>query len=1181
MKHLNILPGVLLCALLVTAGANAQKTATLADAKAALAKQPLAFIENRGQWHPDAQFLARMNGLDLWVTDKALVYDLYQMNTEAAPNTAVRSGHVVRMEFLGAAKGASAAGYEALPGTFSYFIGKDRSRWATNVQRFAEARIQSLYPGVDAVLYADNGAPRYDLVVAPGADPSAIRIAYKGAMGVRIDRDGELVISTSRGEVKQHGLFAYQMVQGQQRAIPCSFKLDHAGTVGFEVGAYDRKVPLVIDPIIYSTYYGGSNWDEARAVAADTATQAIKIYAAGFTYSANFPMNPGSYQTTYAGDAGGAPPGGDAFVTKLDPLQSPPAQIVWATYIGSDDNEAATDMVVDNGGNVYITGVSGTEFPTTHTVVSVATRGVFVTKLNQFGLALTWSTYVADGSVSPVAKMALDASGRVHVVGGTNASGLPTTTGAFQATLSGPSDAFVAVLEANGQSLAYATYLGGSGDDIATGIALNSFGEMHLCGTTTSNNFPFHRNFVFDSTYNGGTDIFLARLNRTFTGNDQLLSASYYGGTGYDAATDVIVDPFGDMIAVGTTTSTDFPLRNAAQATYGGGGNATTGDAFVMKVNPAGGPTNQLLYSTYLGGGGADIATDLVGDRSGNAYVTGWTSSPRFPVTNNALDTSFGGDSSDAFVAKFHTSGAMTYATFLGGSAGDKGYGIALTRQAGILVVGHTRSTNFPVSTLPFQRTLTTGTNAPDAFMTQFNILEVTSPRGGELLCAGSEHTITWTGNSTASYNIYISSDSGKTYNPLAFSVTGNSYPWLIPQDFPTGKMYRVKVGLATGAEYDISDSNATVNSKPFVTRDPQNVIQVEGGTANFTVDATGVPTPTVQWQFNTGSGWTTMQNQTQRTLTISNITAAQKGTQYRAIFTNGCGSDTTDPASLDVSAILVTSPNGGESWCAGTTQTITWTAQSTAGPFDLFISDNAGNNYNVLISGVTGTSYNWAIPANMFGTNFRIQVRIANAQAMDASDGNFTILSPGVVVRNPANVTASQGSNASFVAEGNGYPFPTVKWEVSTDGTTWTTVDGVTTSVLGLQNVQMSQNGNRYRAIFTNLCGADTTTTATLTVTPPSGVDMAAGARALRLAVAPNPLVGDGSIRFTLPRAARVSLTITDLQGQVVARPLDAMLKAGDHAVPFDADALPSGTYMVGITAGAERGMVKVTIAK
>lgn len=1179
MKHLNILPGMLLCALLLTAGANAQKTATLADAKAALEKQPLAFIENRGQWHPDAQFLARMNGLDLWVTDKALVYDLYQMDTEATPNTAVRSGHVVRMEFLGAGKSASAAGYEALPGTYNYFIGKDRTRWATNVKRFGEARIQSLYPGVDAVLYADNGAPRYDLVVAPGADPSAIRIAYKGAKGVRIDQDGELVISTSRGEVKQHGLFAYQMVKGEQRAIPCSFKLDHAGTVGFQVGAYDRKVPLVIDPIIYSTFYGGSNWDEARAVVADTSQPNMRMYAAGFTYSTNFPMNSGSYQTTYAGDAGGAPPGGDAFVTKLDPLQSPPAQIVWATYIGSDGNDAATDMVVDNTGSVYITGVSGTEFPTTHTVVSVASRGVFVTKLNQFGIAITWSTYVADGSVSSVAKMAMDASGRIYVAGGTNASTLPTTAGAFRATLSGPSDAFVSVLEANGQSLAYATYLGGTGDDMATGIALSSFGEIHLCGSTTSNNFPLRRNFAFDSTYNGGTDVFLARLSRTHTGDEQLLSASYYGGAGYDAATDVVIDSFGDMIAVGTTTSTDFPVRNAVQSTYRGSSNATVGDAFVLKVNPVGAPAVQILYSTYLGGAAADIATNLVGDRAGNVYITGWTGSASFPITNNALDTMFGGDSSDAFVTKLHSSGAMTYSTFLGGTAGDKGYAITLTRQAGILVAGHTRSTNFPVSALPFQGTLNSATN-PDAFLTHFNILEVTSPRGGELLCAGTEHQITWSGSATASYNIYISSDSGETYNPLAFNVTGNSYPWLIPQTFPTGKMYRVKVALATGFEYDISDSNATVNSKPFVTRNPQNVIQVEGGTANFTVDATGVPTPTVQWQFNTGGGWTTIQGETQRTLTISNITAAQKGTQYRAIFINGCGADTTDLATLDVAAILVTSPNGGESWCAGTTQTITWTAQSTAGPFDIFVSDNAGVNYDVLASGVSGTSYSWAIPANMFGTNFRIQVRIANAQAMDASDANFTILSPGVVVRNPANASAAQGTSASFVAEGNGYPFPTVMWEVNTGGT-WAPVEGITTPVLVLQNVQMAQNGSRYRAIFTNLCGADTTTEATLTVTPPAGVDMEAGARALSLAVAPNPLVGDGSIRFTLPRAARVSLTIIDLQGNVVARPLDAMLKAGDHAVPFDADALPNGTYMVGITAGAEHGMLKVTIAR
>jgi len=1178
MKHLNVLPGMLLCAVLLTAGAHAQTTATSAAAREALAKQPLSFMENRGQWHPDARFLARLNGLDLWVTDQGFVYDLYRMDRKPSENTIVRSGHVVNMRFLGAGTGARARGAMELPGTFNYFIGKDRSRWAANVHRYGGAEVRNIYPGIDAVLYADGESPRYDLVVAPGADPAAVRIAYDGAEGIRIEPDGDLVISTSAGTLTQHGLFAYQMVNGERRGIECSFRLDHPGTVGFEVGAYDPKLPLVIDPIIYSTYAGGSNWDEARAVALDTSTSNVKIYLAGFTYSSNFPTSSGSYQATYTGDAGGAPPGGDAFVMKLDPQQPAANQIVWATYIGSDDNDAATDMAVDGAGNVYITGITGTAFPTTNVIVPVTTTGIFVTKLNTFGSALTYSTYIADQAAGSIPRMVLDANNRVYVTGATASTGFPATSGAYQASLRGGSDAFVALLDAAGENLIYATYLGGTGNDVGRAISLNALGNITVTGITESGNFPLIANQAYDTTYNGGTDIFVARLDPDRTDATQLLYSSYFGGTDYDDPSDVVVNPFDDIVVIGTTTSADFPTRNALQNTYGGG-DATVGDAFLMKINPAAAPAAQILYSTYLGGAGADMATSITCDRNGIIHVTGWTGSASFPVTGNAVDTSFGGDSADAFVARFGLDGEMMYSTFLGGSAGDRGYDLAIGRQQTIFVTGHTLSSNFPTAGNAYQSSIRSTTH-PDIFLTQFSILEVTSPNGGESLCAGTSATITWTGGTGTNYDIYISSDSGHVYNPLAFNVSQTSYTWLIPMDYPAGSKYFIKIKHSASAEYDVSDSAFTINAKPIVIRNPANATQVEGGSASFTADATGVPEPTVAWQYNAGAGWVTVPNETQKTLTVTNITAAQKGTQYRAVFTNSCGSVNTEVAVLDVTSILVTNPNGGEEFCAGTTQTITWSAQSTSGPFDVFLSSNAGGEYNSIATGVTGTSFDWAIPSSLSGVNFRIQVRIGNSQAMDASDSNFTINQPAIVLRSPASVTATEGSSASFVAEGNGYPFPDVRWEVNT-GSGWVPVENVSVGSLVLQNVQTSQNGNRYRAIFMNMCGADTTDEALLTVTPPAGVDNHDVAEALRLAVAPNPVAGDGMIRFTLPRADRVELTITDMRGRIVAHPLDAVLGAGDHAVPFDAATLPNGSYVVGITAGTRQETLKITIAR
>ena len=1183
MKHLNLLPGVLACALFMSTSALAQN-ATLPDrsrlevARTALAEQQPGFVENRGQWHPDARFMARVNGLDLWVTDKGLVYDLYRMEQNPSREITGRTGHVVGMRFLGTGTTAAAIGDQVQPGTFNYFLGRDRSRWATNVRRYSEARIQNLYAGIDARLYFDKGAPRYDLVVAPGSDPASIKVAYEGAEKVYVSPAGNLVFSTKLGEVAQQGLFAYQIVNDKVQQVPCQFKIGKDGTASFSIadGSYNRSLPLVIDPIIYSTYLGGSAWDEARAVAADTSSVNTRIYVAGFTFSNNFPASPGSYQTSYAGNgSGGVFPGGDVFVARIDPSEAPAIQLSWGTYIGSDADDAATDIAIESNGSVYLTGVAGSEYPITNTIANVNARGVFVTKLSPNGAALLYSTFVCDNASDLDPALAVGSGGRLYVTGGTTSDQFPVTANAFQSAKSGGGDAFVGIVSADGTSLLYGSYLGGNLDDAGTGIAAGTFGELYLTGRTTSGNFPMRRNLAYDTTLNGDVDLFITKMDTEQSGASQLVYSSLFGGAGADIPTHLLVDAFNQIVVVGSTTSSDFPTKNAHQSTYGGG---AAGDAFVLRMSPTVAPPSQITYSTYLGGSGGDMATDAVAARNGDLHIIGWTGGAGFPRTINAIDSSYGGDSADVFVSKMNVQGRVLYSSYFGGSGIDKGYGIALGRNQSIFLAGQTISTNFPVSASTYQSNLRSD-NRPDAFVAQMAILELTAPAGGDTLCTGSTYTITWSGVAGRNYDLYISSDSGRTYNPLSFNVTGTSYRWAIPGNIPAGTGYRIKVVTSGQSEFDITDSNLVINALPVIIRQPDDATQVAGGTVTFIAQATGTPAPTVQWQFNSGGVWTTIAGQTSNTLRVENITASQKGTQYRAIFTNSCGSVITEPAVLDVSALQVTSPAGGEKLCAGSTHTITWLAQSTAGPFDIFLSSNAGGDYTSIASGVTGNSYVWTIPSNLFGDRYRVQVRIANAAAMDVSDSNFTIYSLPSVLTNPASQTQAAGSGALFQAQGGGFPLPTVQWEVNTGGG-WSAVENATGLGLAVENVQMAQNGNRYRAIFTNPCGSDTTSEATLTVTPPASVGRETSS-AFKLAVAPNPMVESGEIRFTLPRAGRVELTITDIRGRVLARPLDAALTAGEHTVSFDAASLPNGTYMVDLASGREHQTVRLTITR
>jgi hypothetical protein len=1185
MKRLYTPLGVVLLTLLLASGARAQNAGTksasqLDNARTALAREATTFIENKGQWNPQARFLARTKGLDLWVTDEGLTYDLYRMTGgNGASASGKRVGHVVRMVFDGAGSSASAQGLGQLPGTVNYYNGSDRSKWAVGVPRFSEARINHLYNGVDAALYFENGHPRYDLLLAPGADASSIRISYDGATSLTVARSGELAIGTSLGVVKQQGLFAYQMVDGRKKQVSCSFTKLDAEHVGFALGSYDRSKMVVIDPVLYSSYIGGTGTDEPRAIAADGTN---KLYITGYTLSANFPTITGSYSLTYGGDISGTPPGGDVFVAKLDVTQTPANQLIYATYIGSSNDEVGSDIAVDVFGSAYITGTATNLYPTTNQVAAILGTGIFVTKLSSSGGTLAYSTFVADSAFSIEGGIAVTPVGEATVTGSTTSSVFAAFVNSYQSAIGGGADAFVARLNPSGSGLIYATFLGGSGDDIGTDIALSG-NAIFVAGSTTSGNFPMLPVSAYDSSYNGNTDAFVSRLEpAVLTGTAQLTYSTSLGGSDYDAASALGIDDLGNISVAGSTLSNNFPVVNAVQAAFGGGAD---GDAFVTKINPFAARASQLMFSTYLGGANGDAVNDLTVDASRNTFVTGWTASPTFPVTANAIRKTFSsGDSADVFVAKLGDNGSLRYSTYLGGSAGDRGNGIVLTANNDINLTGYTWSQNYPTSPNAMQATKSGGSGGgADGFVTRIAILEILVPVGGESFCAGTVQNVTWSGGTSTNYDIMISSNAGATYNPLSLNVVGNNFAWPIPASFPAGTRYRLKI-IATnsnGTESDVSDSNFTINTPPTVTLQPNNVTQPQGGTASFTAIASGTPAPTVHWEVNTGNGtWTAIPNATSTTLNITGVGPTMNGNQYRAVFTNGCATVPSNPATLTVSSVHVVSPNGGEEWCAGTVQRIVWTAGENGGPYDVAVSKDGGQSWLTLATTISDTSYAWSIPGTFVGTQFLAQVRTSNGQTSDISDHNFTINNAARVSQQPASATGVIGNNANFTSLATGQPQPTVQWEMNT-GSGWTPVTGATNPNLQVAVTSASQNGTRYRAVYSNSCGSDTTREATLTVATTGVNEPTTGLGALRVSVAPNPITSSGEIHVSLPRAGEVQIDIADINGNVISHLTNGTMSEGDHVVNFNTAGLPSGAYMVILSTNGERRMVKVTVAK
>jgi len=419
------------------------------------------------------------------------------------------------------------------------------------------------------------------------------------------------------------------------KSIDGRYVLKPDGVVTFEIAPYDRALPLVIDPILsYSTFLGGSDMDYANGIAVDASGNA---YVTGYTASTDFPL--------------------------VNPAQ------------GSPGGGACSEDGVD----------------------TVPCFDAFVSKLNSTGTALVYSTYLGGSNEDYGAAIAVDASGDAYVAGYTYSTDFPVQN-ALQPQNAGGWDAFVTELSADGASLIYSTYWGGSLDDVGTGIAVDSGGNAYLSGYTDSTDFPVSSG-AFQANFGGGThNAFVVRFNR---GGAQVGYSTYLGGSGDDYAYAAAVDTLGDAYVAGATNSTDFPTASALQPNFAGGlcGTAPNTfpcyDAFVCKLNPAG---SALIFSTYLGGTGSDYGYAIALDASSNAYVTGYTTSKNFPTTPGAFEQTYGG-SYDVFVSKLNGAGStLDYSTYLGGSGTQVAYGIAVDSNGSAYLTGYNYGGNFPTA---------------------------------------------------------------------------------------------------------------------------------------------------------------------------------------------------------------------------------------------------------------------------------------------------------------------------------------------------------------------------------------------------------------------------------------------------------------------------------------------------
>jgi len=707
-----------------------------------LHKLPLHFIENGGQSDSRIAYSVRSPEATAYFTQSGVTFALSERRATRAAGTPglpgrvrpaafissrddTRQNWILKLDFVNANPASAPRGRDRAAGVVNYLIGS-RPEWHSGVRTYSTIAYSQVWPGIDLVYAGADRRLKYTLVVEPGADPAPIRFSYSGATSIEHLTDGRLAVHTPVRTLYEEKPYVYQEIDGQQVVIDAAYDLEpaHADhqTYGFSLGEYNRDHPLIVDPTFhYAGYIGGDDTDTAYGVAVDSSRSA---YVVGMTTAAS--------DTTFPESAGPGPNvlSMDAFVAKVDPTGS---SFTYISYIGGLNHDVGYAIDVDGAGSAYITGYTassdtfphGTGFAGITSFDSTYNGGfgdAFAAKLSPDGAAIVYAGFLGGSDDEAGYGIAVDSSHRAYVTGGTCSSQATFPDGDGIGALPGPDltynagnggaefycDAFVAKINADGDELVYAGYIGGAGYDEGHGIAVDGFGHAYVIGSTNSSQATFPDVLGPDTTYNGNGDAFVAKVRSDGSG---LSYAGYLGGGGRDDGYGIALRR--DLIASGNfisivytplvtgrteSNATQFPTSVGPDTTHNG-----WYDAFVARVNSDG---TGLVFSGFIGGSSYDVGNGIAVDSSDYAYVTGATSSSQatFPVKIGP-DLTYNGNG-DAFVARVNKDGSnLLYAGYIGGNGlnnpnvlDDFGSGIAVDSAGNAYVAGSTFAdeTQFP-----------------------------------------------------------------------------------------------------------------------------------------------------------------------------------------------------------------------------------------------------------------------------------------------------------------------------------------------------------------------------------------------------------------------------------------------------------------------------------------------------
>lgn len=638
-------------------------------------KAAIRFVRNMGQWEANVLFCADIPSGRIFLERDRLTYLFYDQTDfhdrkfhgqPGVPMDSMMNCHAFQVVFAGADQPA-VVGEDRAVAYHNYYIGKDSTKWASNVPLFDKVRYQGIYPGIDFVIYVHENSLKYDFVAAPGADVGRIRLDYLGLEALTVT-EGRLNMVTSVTTIHEDRPVAYQ----SGKEVDCAFSLKANSMSFYFPEGYDGRQELVIDPtLIFSTYTGSySNNFGFTATYDDNGN----LYAGGIVFGPSYPVTQGAYQMSFAGEF-------DVSLTKF----SPTGAHIYSTFLGGIDDDQPHSMICDAQGNLYMFGMTwSNNFPVRSFAFDQTLSGstdIFVSKFNSAGNVLVASTLVGGDGADALnmdqiyaansikhnygdnarGEIVVDDQMNVYIASCTRSGNFPTTPGSFKPQITSSQDGVVFKMNPNLSQMVWGTHIGGNGDDAAYSLKLDDNQAVYVTGGTTSGNFPTTSG-VISPTRPGGIDGFLTHINANGTG---LIASTYIGTSSYDQCYFVEIDGDGDVYITGQTTGA-FPVTPGAWS-FG-----TTGQ-FIQKLEPS---LTNIIYSTHFGSGSnINIApTAFLVDVCEYVYVSGWGGGTNFqgftnglPVSSNAYQSST--DGSDLYLIVLRKdAAALNYATFMGGS---------------------------------------------------------------------------------------------------------------------------------------------------------------------------------------------------------------------------------------------------------------------------------------------------------------------------------------------------------------------------------------------------------------------------------------------------------------------------------------------------------------------------------